>query len=177
MLQRRRSTRVFASALLSTIAAALAAGTLSAQQPGARQQAPDTSRAAAQGGKSLDAVGFTARAHSGNGEYMTETQIAQEHPARVTDLFTNVRGVRVDYSTGYPVLEDARTASGSCLKYVVDGVSTAMADGGDLNNFLRPDGIAAIEVYAPAQTPDAFRGDTKSDCEVIVIWTKDKIRG
>ena len=127
--------------------------------------------------KGLRDVGFTTRSKAGIGEYLTEDQIAERQPTQMTDLFTQMRGIRVDYSSGYPMLEDSRDASGGCVSYVIDGNPTPMPDPQDFNDFMHPDEISAVEVYTSAEAPAQFQVGGNSSCEVIVIWTKTKIGG
>ena len=138
-------------------------------------------RAAAQGesarDKGLREVGYTARVQKGVGEFVNEDQIAQRQPAQMTDLFTKVQGIRVDYSSGYPLLTASSTPSGGCVSYIVDGQQVAMSNAEDFNNFMHPGDVSAIEVYAAQEAPDQFRAHAGAQCEVIVIWTKKKIGG
>ena len=41
----------------------------------------------------------------------------------------------------------------------------------DLDNYVRPEGIAGIEVYSDATVPAAYQR-ALSGCGVIIIWTK-----
>jgi hypothetical protein len=140
-----------------------------------------TQRVAAQGesarDKALREVGYTARVQKGVGEFVNEDQIAQRQAAQMTDLFTKVHGVRVDYSSGYPLLIASSTPSGGCISYVVDGRQISMSNPEDFNNFMHPGDVSAIEVYAAQEVPDQFRTRPDAQCEVIVIWTKQKIGG
>jgi Carboxypeptidase regulatory-like domain/TonB-dependent Receptor Plug Domain len=127
--------------------------------------------------KGLRDVGFTTREKAGIGSYITEDQIAERQPTQMTDLFTQMRGIKVDYSSGYPMLEDSRDATGGCVSYVIDGVPTPMPDPQDFNDFMHPDEVSAVEVYTAAEAPAQFQVGGSSSCEVIVIWTKTRIGG
>jgi hypothetical protein len=180
----RRST-VCAALVVAAIASGVLAQGLEAQNESARD-------------KGLREVGFTSRAHSVQGEFLTEAQIADRHPMQMTDLFTDVRGVRVDYSSGYPMLTAStvpasqprvdnssgypmitatQTPTGGCVSFIVDGKQTSVPDPTDFNKLLHPADVAAIEVYTPAQTPNEFRNGSDANCEVIVIWTRKKVGG
>jgi hypothetical protein len=127
--------------------------------------------------KGLRAVGFTARSHSGVGEFVSEEQIAEQKAVQMTDLFTKIHGVRVDYSSGYPMIAASTTPAGGCVSYIVDGDQVRISDPADFNKSLQPGDVSAIEVYTAPETPDQFRSPSVSQCEVIVIWTKKKIGG
>lgn len=162
-------TKLRISTLLAVLVAAglatgVAASGASAQDQNARE-------------RGLRDVGFTARATKGEGQFVTEQQIAQQQPAQMTDLFTNIRGIRVDYSSGYPLLTASNTPTGGCVTYTLDGAQISMDNPETLNNFLHPGDVVAIEVYTPQQAPDQFRSRSYPQCEVIVIWTRKKIGG
>jgi hypothetical protein len=125
--------------------------------------------------KGLRNVGFTQRQKSGLGRYLTEDQIAEKLPTVMTDIFTTVPGLMVDYSTGQPQLKGSRGAGGSCLTYVIDGVPTPMQ--GDFNDYMHPDEVAAVEVYQSSEAPAQFQASGQSDCAVVVIWTKTRVGG
>jgi Carboxypeptidase regulatory-like domain/TonB-dependent Receptor Plug Domain len=125
--------------------------------------------------KGLRNVGFTQRQKSGLGRYLTEDQIAEKLPTVMTDIFTTIPGLMVDYSTGQPQLKGSRGAGGSCLTYVIDGVPTQMQ--GDFNDYMHPDEVAAVEVYQSSEAPAQFQSGGQSDCAVVVIWTKTRVGG
>ncbi len=127
--------------------------------------------------KGLRDVGFSTRSKAGLGQYLTEDQIAQRQPMQMTDLFTQMRGIRMDYSSGYPMITDSRDAGGGCVSYVIDGVPQQMPDPQDFNDFIHPDEVSAVEVYTAAEAPAQFQTGGNSSCVVIVIWTKTKIGG
>jgi carboxypeptidase family protein/TonB-dependent receptor-like protein len=125
--------------------------------------------------KGLRNVGFTQRQKSGLGRYLTEDQIAEKLPTQMTDIFTTVPGLTIDYSSGQPQLRGSRGAGGTCLTYVIDGVPTPMQ--GDFNDYMHPDEVAAVEVYQPSEAPPQFQASGQSDCAVVVIWTKTRVGG
>jgi hypothetical protein len=125
--------------------------------------------------KGLRNVGFTQRQKSGLGRYLTEDQIAEKLPTVMTDIFTTVPGLMVDYSTGQPQLKGSRGAGGTCLTYVIDGVPTPMQ--GDFNDYMHPNEVAAVEVYQPSEAPAQFQASGQSDCALVVIWTKTRVGG
>ena len=125
--------------------------------------------------KGLRNVGFSQRQKSGLGRYLTEDQIAEKLPTVMTDIFTTIPGLMVDYSSGQPQLKGSRGAGGSCLTYVIDGVPTPMQ--GDFNDYMHPDEVAAVEVYQSSEAPAQFQSGGQSDCAVVVIWTKTRVGG
>jgi hypothetical protein len=128
--------------------------------------------------KGLRDVGFTTRMRAGIGHYLTEDQIAQRQPMQMTDLLTQMPGIRMDYSSGYPVPTASRDATGGCVSYVIDGVPQQFGlETQDFNDYMHPDEVSAMEVYSPSEAPAQFQVGGNSSCEVIVIWTKTKVGG
>jgi hypothetical protein len=125
--------------------------------------------------KGLRNVGFTQRQKSGLGRYLTADQISEKLPTVMTDIFSTVPGLMIDYSSGQPQLKGSRGAGGSCLTYVIDGVQTPMQ--GDFNDYMHPDEVAAVEVYQSSEAPAQFQTGGQSDCAVVVIWTKTRVGG
>jgi hypothetical protein len=124
--------------------------------------------------KGLAQVGFDQRKKMGLGKFMTREQIEEKIPTYMTDIFTTTPGIRVDYSSGQPVLTGTRGTSGSgCVTYVVDGTPYQEATPGDINDFMRPNEVEAVEVYSDVDTPAEFAKPGKS-CSTIIIWTKTR---
>jgi len=48
--------------------------------------------------------------------------------------------------------------------------------GGGVDEFVRPEEVAAIEAYSRDFTPTQF-GTPGRQCETVVVWTKLKIGG
>ena len=126
--------------------------------------------------KGLREVGFTARQKSGMGRYLTEEQIANKMPTVMTDIFTTVPGLTINYSNGDPEVRSSRNAGGGCVNYVIDGVPAPIG-GGDFNDYMRPEEVAAVEVYQSSEAPAQYAAPGRSDCAVILIWTKTRVGG
>jgi hypothetical protein len=131
----------------------------------------------------LDKVGFNRRMTMASGFFMTPDQIEKRNAYDVADLLTGApmlrrtsgsRGTIISGRT--PQVNVGGTGSTSfsngCVIFVVDGVPWR---GGDVNDFVAANDVAAIEVYAKTFVPAQFRSGF-DDCETVVIWTKQKIR-
>ncbi len=125
----------------------------------------------------LKKVGFTDRKKMGLGHFMTEDQIANKMPQNMTDVFTTMPGITVNYSSGQPVLQGSRTAGGGCVTYYVDDVPYREQTPGDLNDYMRPEELSAVEVYNASDVPAEYAQAGHSSCTTIVMWTKTKIGG
>ena len=127
--------------------------------------------------KGLRDVGFTSRQHAGIGHFVTADQIAERGAIRLTDIFSQMPGIRVNYTVDPPTLVGTRDAQGGCITYVFDGVATPMDDPGDFDSFMQPNEIAAVEVYTASEAPPQYSTPGKSSCTVIMIWTKTRVGG
>jgi hypothetical protein len=123
----------------------------------------------------LAKVGFTDRKKSGLGRYLDRDQIEEHLPQVMTDVFETMPGIQVDYSSGQPVLKGSRTAGGGCVNYYIDGVPYKEQSPGDINDYMRPNELEAVEVYQSSETPGQFTSAGSSSCTTIVVWTKTRI--
>ncbi len=127
--------------------------------------------------KGLGLVGFTTRKKMGLGHFLTEDQIAEKDPQVMSDIFTTMPGISVSYSTGQPVLTSSRAVGGGCVNYYVDDIPYTEQTPGDINDYMRPEEVSAVEVYNSVDVPAQYTKAGNSSCAVIVIWTKTKIGG
>jgi len=122
-------------------------------------------------------AGFDQRKKSGLGYYMGLDQIEKSGAISSTDLFRQVPGLTVAWDgEGYSVQVNRNVTGGSCpVQYYIDG-SPFLSMGDDLDQVVRPEEIAAIEVYkSSAETPGEFQGADGGPCGTIVIWTKRRL--
>lgn len=127
--------------------------------------------------KALADVGYLSRKQSGMGRFYEGDQINKN-----AMLFSDV--MRIDPSlritpTGDGrtyTITDARNAAGGCVTYWVDNTPWETMTPGDIDNFVRPNEIVAIEVYHGSQTPPQFTRPGQSGCAAIVVWTEARIR-
>jgi hypothetical protein len=125
---------------------------------------------------SLDRVGFNQRKRSGTGHYLGPEQLEKMHPYRLTDIFQQVPGLRVNYSGSSVEISSSRGSSASgCVQYFVDDMQWMSAFPGDINTFLSGSEIVAVEVYNASNTPARYTR-AFTDCVTIVLWTRLKIR-
>ena len=105
---------------------------------------------------------------SATGRFLTADDIVRRNPYFASDIFKSVPGVYVD--TGIRV----RSAFGECSPslYIDGWPIPVMAEltRDDIDNWVRPERIAAIEVYTD-QVPAQFQRGMQG-CGSIVIWLK-----
>ena len=137
----------------------------------------ETMRVEATREKGLQDVGFSMRKRTGMGHYLEGDQIP--HTNMFSDALRVVPGIRVQPSgdgTGSQVITSSRDATGmGCVNFYVDGTPWQQQFPGDIDNFVRSDEVAAIEVYNGSQTPAQFQTAGQSSCTTIVVWTKWRV--
>ena len=102
-------------------------------------------------------VGFQQRSHGGTGHFMTAEDLAKLQATTFLDLLVTTPGVRVAYGRdGDPYLVGTR-GGGGCVGYFVDGVPYHELVRGDINTYLQPGEVGAIEVYDPTQAPALYK--------------------
>ena len=124
--------------------------------------------------KGLAQVGYDHRKKMGLGHFLDREEIESKIPTYMTDIFTTMPGIRVDYSTGQPVLTGTRGTTGNgCVNYVIDGTPYSEATPGDINDFMHPNEVEAVEVYSDVDTPAEYQKPGTS-CTTIIVWTKTR---
>jgi len=155
----------------------------------------DTVRVNAERLSRRQANGFDQRRRSGLGHYFTSADVDRLHPIVTTDLLRQVPGVYVSRG-GSATFRAARfgsvegrqltmrgTFNDRCAPSVfVDGSYLSDLDADDINAFVVPEEIAAVEVYTSQPLPSEFsfgnigRGPKQDFCGAIAIWTTPKGR-
>jgi hypothetical protein len=122
----------------------------------------------------LDRVGFSSRKRTGaGGHFITPEQIEARKAIQFTDLMTSVPGVRVVGTMGRMAITTTRTAGRQgCVTIFVDGSKWQQMEAGDLDAFLKPDEVAAIEFYQSGASMPVEFTTPGADCSAVVAWTK-----
>lgn len=131
----------------------------------------------------LEKDGFMARQRSGWGTYFTQDQIETRNPQYLTDILTVVPGIRVVHSPGGATIREERMSSilgggrgGPCTNVWVDGTQWRTIEPGDIDAFVSPRDVAALEVYRGGTAPVQFRG-LNDQCVTLVVWTQMQSQG
>jgi hypothetical protein len=91
-------------------------------------------------------------------------------------MLRTVPGLRVvPAGDGTNVIQSSRDPTGGCVTFYVDGSPWQQMTPGDLDTFVRPEEVAALEVYNGATTPAQFQQAGNSGCTTVVIWTQRRI--
>jgi hypothetical protein len=122
----------------------------------------------------LDRVGYTSRKRGVyGGSFIGPEQIENRHASQFTDLLTTTPGIRVEGTMGRSYITSTRTVGGQgCVRIFVDNNPWQQLEAGDLDAFVQPSEVAAIEIYpAGSMMPVEFQ-TSGSDCSAVVVWTK-----
>jgi hypothetical protein len=104
----------------------------------------------------LQRVGYDNRKHLGIGHFLGPDDIANRDAFEFVDLMAGMPGVnRRPGPNGEDYLVGTR-GMGACVGYVVDGVSYQEMTRGDINSYVRPDDIGAVEVYQANESPAQY---------------------
>jgi hypothetical protein len=123
----------------------------------------------------LERIGFKQREKAGFGYFLSGDEITRRAANVLTDVFRTIPGLRVVPSDMDYVVQSARSATGGCVKYYVDGAVYEAIFPGDVDRLVPPWEIAALEIYNGTSTPAQFQSPGSSSCAAIVIWTKTRV--
>jgi hypothetical protein len=125
--------------------------------------------------------GFYDRLDRGLGTYFTPADIERMQARQFTDVLRRVPGLQLHsvpgpYGTSYMVQLGRTTGAaggrGCPVLFYLNGVPFQVAADIGIDNFVRPDEIAGIEVYSGSNLPSQFSGGQhNARCGVIVVWT------
>jgi hypothetical protein len=122
----------------------------------------------------LERVGWTQRKRGASGGYfISPDQIESRKAVQFTDLLTTTPGIRVQGTMGRMAITATRNVGGgSCVNIFVDGSRWQQLEAGDLDSFVRPQEVAAIEVYPGGGSMPVEFQSPGGDCAAVVVWTK-----
>lgn len=124
----------------------------------------------------LQKVGFLDRKRtSAGGYFITPEDLERRKALRFTDVLRTTPGLRVSDRNGQAMISSTRSAQGSgCVTVYVDGAPWQQLNPGDLDTFVQPNEVAAIEVYNGAGIPGQFMTPGRN-CTAVVVWTKTRV--
>jgi hypothetical protein len=123
--------------------------------------------------RALDAVGFARRKRTGQGHYLEGDQI-NTNSLYFSDVLRVVPSVRVQSIGGRQMITSSRDING-CVAIWVDGNQWQQLQPGDIDEFVKPHELAAIEVYSAATAPAEFQSTRTGSCTTIVAWTARRL--
>lgn len=118
-------------------------------------------------------VGFDRRKTQGFGTYLSAADIEKRNASDFHSLLVGVPGVEVRSTRWGLYLTGSR--ANRCLRYTVDGQPYREISRGDIDNFVHPDEIGAIEVYESSEVPHELVVGPGTTCTNVIIWTKTRL--
>lgn len=119
----------------------------------------------------LSNLGFTARKQAGFGYFLDGDKIRNE-AAHFSDVVRQAPMLRLNpTSNGKYVISSARDPNMGCVTYVVDGSPFKELSPGDIDDYLQPAELRAVEIYNPSSAPLQFEKSGQTKCVTVVIWT------
>jgi len=134
----------------------------------------ETVRVTAQRDRALDQVGFARRKRTGQGFYMDADQIGARNALYFSDVLRSAPSIRVVQQNGRQFIQNSRDPVNGCVTVWVDGTMWQQMEPGDIDDFVKPHEVAAIEVYSSSTTPVEFQSN-RSGCSTIVAWTHRRL--
>ena len=124
----------------------------------------------------LQKVGFLDRKRtSATGHFMGPEQLEKRNAMKFTDILRSTPGIRVTEQNGQAMITSTRSSQANgCVTMYVDGAQWQQLEPGDLDSFVQPNEVAAIEVYSGASVPPQFSQAGQS-CSAVVVWTKTRV--
>jgi hypothetical protein len=134
-----------------------------------------TMRVEAQADRDLSQNGYLERKQTGMGRYIDGKDLRTDAMkfSDVVRQMPNLKIVPLGNGRDY-VITSAREPVTGCVNFYVDGFPFKELEPGDVDQFLRPSDVRAVEVYSGSTVPPQFTQAGQSKCEVVVVWT---IRG
>ena len=126
--------------------------------------------------KGLSKVGYLDRNQSGFGYFFDGKQINRQSHL-LSDVLRVSPGL-IMQPTGdgrTNVIRDSRNQQNGCVNFYVDGSPYQEMTPGDIDDYVRPDEVVAVEVYHGTETPPQFTPPGASGCATIVIWTQARV--
>lgn len=132
-------------------------------------------RVTAQRERALDDVGFSRRKRMGQGWYMDGDEIRNRNSQHFSDLMRSAPGLRVSQHMGRQMIQSSRDPVNGCVTVWVDGSAWQQLEPGDIDDFVKPHELAAVEVYGPTTTPVEYQQAGRGGCSTIIAWTNRRL--
>ena len=131
-------------------------------------------RVTAQRERAHDDVGFNRRKRGASGFFMDADAIKTRNAQQFTDLMRSAPGIRVSQSNGQQILESSRDPMNGCVMVWLDGTMWQQMEPRDIDQFVKPYELGAVEVYSPTSTPAEYQQAGKG-CSTIIAWTTRRL--
>jgi len=121
--------------------------------------------------QALTDLGYTDRKKRGFGYFLDGSKV-NNNASQFAEVIRSAPMLRFNPdSRGRQVIQDARDPNMGCVTFYVDGAPFQEMERGDINDYISPNEVRAVEVYNPASAPSRFVRPGMSKCATVVIWT------
>jgi hypothetical protein len=121
--------------------------------------------------QALTDLGYTDRKHQGFGYFLDGSRI-NNNASQLAEIVRSAPSLRFNPdSRGRQVFQDSRDPNMGCVTFYVDGSPFRELEPGDINDYVAPNEVRAVEVYGSGSAPSRFVQSGRSTCAVVVIWT------
>jgi hypothetical protein len=137
-----------------------------------------TMRVEATKDKGLSDVGYLSRKQTGMGYFMDGDQINKDAIsfADVMRVAPGLKVVPLGDGRTYVITDSRNPAGNGCVNFYVDGTRWTEITPGDIDTYVRPDELVAVEIYHGSETPPQYTTPGMSSCATVVAWTRARIR-
>jgi hypothetical protein len=126
--------------------------------------------------KALSDIGYLQRKQQGMGYFMDGKDI--NHDAiQFSDVLRMAPGLKVQPAGDGRtyVVTDSRNPQNGCVNFYVDGTLWTTITPGDIDQFVQPHELVAVEIYHGASTPPQYSPPGQSSCASVVAWTVARV--
>ena len=124
-------------------------------------------------GRLADHRSFEGRRRVGGGRFIQASEIERFRVENLSEILRMQPGVRLERDSLGAAQLYLRGVDGIDCRpdLYIDGIHVFMTSAGDLDQFVRPERVRGIEIYAATTAPPQFMR-AHGGCGSIVIWTK-----
>lgn len=135
----------------------------------------ETVRVNAQRERALDNVGYASRKRTGGGWYMDGDAIKNRQALNFSDVLRSAPGIKISSYMGRQMIENSRDPVRGCVVVWVDGSMWQQIEPGDIDDFVKPWELGAIEVYSSSTTPAQYQQSGRGGCATVLAWTSRRL--
>lgn len=135
----------------------------------------ETVRVNVQRERALDNVGYASRKRTGQGWYMDGDEIKRRQALNFSDVLRSAPGIKISSYMGKQMIENTRDPVRGCVVVWVDGSMWQQIEPGDIDDFVKPWELGAIEVYSSSSTPAQYQQPGRGGCATVLAWTSRRL--
>jgi len=130
-----------------------------------------TVRVSAQRERGLNDVGFARRKRIGSGWYIDGDELQNRNALNFSDVLRSAPGIAIQRSGNRQYIANSRDPMNGCVNIWIDGTQWQQMEPGDIDDFVKPWELAAVEAYGATTTPAEYSSGGRGSCSTVVVWT------